>query len=150
MHLSSCYKTDLGALFAGDCLHILPQIQGGVADVVFADPPFNLGKTYGPSTDDRMSDEANVSWCTTWITECVRILKPGGALFLYNLPKWNMILGGVLSQRGLAFRQIVEEHSRKPEVVYQIIERLYPGGQYLELFARHRRPGWDSFGNQVR
>ena len=39
------------------------------------------------------------------------------------------------------------EHSRKPEEAYGRIERLLPG-PYLELFARHSRPGWDGFGNQ--
>lgn len=34
------------------------------------------------------------------------------------------------------------EHSRKPDEQYQKIENMYDG-PYLELFARHRRPGWD-------
>jgi DNA modification methylase len=28
-----------------------------------------------------------------WTAECVRVLKPGGSFFLYNLPKWNVLLG---------------------------------------------------------
>lgn len=40
------------------------------------------------------------------------------------------------------------EHSRKPDVVYDRIERLV-AGPYLELFARNTRPGWTSWGNQV-
>lgn len=40
----------------------------------------------------------------------------------------------------------VREHSRKPDKTYEIIERGYPGGPYLELFARRRRPGWTSWG----
>jgi N6-adenosine-specific RNA methylase IME4 len=40
------------------------------------------------------------------------------------------------------------EHSRKPDGVHGRIERLV-AGPYLELFARQRRPGWDSWGNQV-
>jgi N6-adenosine-specific RNA methylase IME4 len=40
------------------------------------------------------------------------------------------------------------EHSRKPDCVYQRIERLV-AGPYLELFARARRPGWDAWGNEV-
>lgn len=42
------------------------------------------------------------------------------------------------------------EHSRKPDEQYGIIERLIPGGPYAELFARTTRPGWDSWGNEVR
>lgn len=40
------------------------------------------------------------------------------------------------------------EHSRKPDELYEIIERCSPG-PYLELFARGRRDGWDQWGDQV-
>ena len=39
------------------------------------------------------------------------------------------------------------EHSRKPDQAHARIERLLPG-PYLELFARHNRPGWDAWGYQ--
>jgi|SRR5215475_5573058 len=40
------------------------------------------------------------------------------------------------------------EHSRKPDCVYGRIERLVDG-PYIELFARKRQPGWDSWGKEV-
>lgn len=40
------------------------------------------------------------------------------------------------------------EHSRKPDEQYQLIESCSPG-PYLELFARHPRPGWSQWGNQI-
>ena len=40
------------------------------------------------------------------------------------------------------------EHSRKPDCIYERIERLVEG-PYLELFARNTRPGWTSWGNEV-
>lgn len=40
------------------------------------------------------------------------------------------------------------EHSAKPELVHELLERLYPG-PYAELFARRPRPGWDCFGDEV-
>lgn len=42
----------------------------------------------------------------------------------------------------------VREHSRKPDEARERIER-YCAGPYLELFARDRRPGWTSWGNDV-
>ena len=39
-------------------------------------------------------------------------------------------------------------HSRKPQAAYRLIEVASPGPR-LELFARERRDGWDSWGNQV-
>jgi len=40
-----------------------------------------------------------------------------------------------------------QEHSRKPDALYDLIEQCSPG-PYLELFARHPRPGWTQWGNE--
>lgn len=47
------------------------------------------------------------------------------------------------------FREKVTKHSKKPEIAYEIIERLYPDLKKLEMYARNTRPGWDCFGNEV-
>jgi site-specific DNA-methyltransferase (adenine-specific) len=98
------YTTSLGALFAADCTSVLPEIKDEVIDTVFADPPFNLGKEYGKSFDDLRTDDYYLNWCKGWIKECVRTIKPGGAFFLYNLPKWNILLGSYLTELGMEFR----------------------------------------------
>lgn len=53
----------------------------------------------------------------------------------------------------LYIRSVVQhprlEHSQKPEVFYEIIEKLYPEGKYLEMFARNKRQGWTSWGNEI-
>jgi N6-adenosine-specific RNA methylase IME4 len=43
----------------------------------------------------------------------------------------------------------IGEHSEKPDEAYNIIERLYPGCLYLELFARRKRDGWDAMGDEA-
>lgn len=47
------------------------------------------------------------------------------------------------------FTERKREHSRKPERLYEIIESC-SSGPYLELFARHPRPGWHQWGDEVR
>lgn len=42
----------------------------------------------------------------------------------------------------------VREHSRKPSEQYERIEE-FCDGPYLELFARHQRPGWQAWGNSA-
>lgn len=101
---SPAFVSSLGALFATDCMKVLPAIADSTVDTVFADPPFNLGKEYGKNTNDSIPEGNYVQWCKSWIDECIRILKPGGAFFLYNLPKWNVVLGAHLIQKGLLFR----------------------------------------------
>jgi N6-adenosine-specific RNA methylase IME4/ParB-like chromosome segregation protein Spo0J len=41
------------------------------------------------------------------------------------------------------------EHSRKPGEAYELIERMYPELPKIELFARHARPRWDAWGNEI-
>ena len=43
----------------------------------------------------------------------------------------------------------VAEHSKKPDVIYNLIERIYPEGKYLELFARNTQKGWQSWGKTI-
>ena len=98
------YATGHGALIAGDCIEVLPTFRDESFDTIFADPPFNLGKTYRDKTNDRRGKAEYVAWCRKWLGECTRVLKQGGSLFVYNLPKWNVLLGVFLAEQGLDFR----------------------------------------------
>ena len=47
------------------------------------------------------------------------------------------------------FTERVKRHSQKPDISFEIIERLYPGEKKIELYARRERLGWDCWGNEV-
>lgn len=47
------------------------------------------------------------------------------------------------------FTEQVKRHSEKPEVSYQIIERLYPTATKIEMFCRKKRFGWTAWGNEI-
>ena len=127
------FRTELGALYEADCMEVLPALAAGSIDSVFADPPFNLKKQYGERSTDSQPSTAYLDWCKRWLRECVRLLKPGGALFLYNLPKWNIPLGTFLSDSGLDFRHwiAVEQKNGLP-----IAGRLYPAHYSLLYYSK--------------
>lgn len=55
-------------------------------------------------------------------------------------------------QRGkihTVFTEQVTKHSKKPQLAYEIIEKLYPDTNKIELYARNTRDGWDCWGNEV-
>lgn len=131
------YVTKNGLLFAGDCLVYLPKLREDLVDTIFADPPFNLGKTYGRRTTDSRADADYIEWCRAWLGECVRVLAPGGSLFIYNLPKWNILLGAFLMQElNMQFR-----HSIAIEIksCLPIPGRLYPA-HYSLLYLTKGKP----------
>lgn len=128
-----CYSSSLGSLFSGDCMDVLTCIRSGVVDTVFADPPFNLGKEYGKSFNDEISETAYLSWCKNWLRECVRVLKPGGSLFVYNLPKWNILLGAYLCDLDLQFRHWI---AVEISACLPIPGRLHPSHYSLLYYSK--------------
>lgn len=131
--ISPTFVTELGKLYEADCLTVLPKIESGSVDTVFADPPFNLKKLYGARGNDNRAEDAYLEWCEQWLEHCARVLVPGGALFVYNLPKWNIHLASFLSKIGLDFRHwiAVEQKNCLP-----IQGRLYPAHYSLLYFTK--------------
>jgi len=88
------YVSKEGVLLRSDCLDLLANMKKESVDLVFADPPFNLGKDYKVKgfKDRSLNEEEYRGWCRTWLIELTKVLKPGGALFLYHWPKWLMDL----------------------------------------------------------
>ena len=145
--LHPVYKTASGVLFKGDCLKILPTIAGSCIDTVFADPPFNLGKEYGESVNDRRADHEYLEWCQVWIDECIRVLKQGGSFFLYNMPKWNIRLANFLLDRGMHFRDwiVVDIKFGLP-----ISGRLYPSHYSLLYFTKGKHKTFHNIRTPIK
>jgi DNA modification methylase len=127
------FRTCWGVLYKGNCLDILPHIEDGTVDTVFADPPFNLAKEYGEKVNDDIPDQFYIVWCKQWLDHCIRVLKPGAALFVYNMPKWNMVLGSYLTEKGLLFRHWIAVNIK---FGLPIPGRLYPSHYSLLYFSK--------------
>src|SRR5580700_7646321 len=68
-------------ILTGDCLRHLAGLSAGTVDLVFADPPFNIGYEYDVY-DDRQKRDDYLAWCRNWITAVHRALKPTGTFWL--------------------------------------------------------------------
>ena len=68
----------------GNCMSILPYIKDKTIDLIFADPPYNLGKDYGNGSDNWEDKSEYLSWCYAWIDECFRVLKDNGTIYVMN------------------------------------------------------------------
>ena len=64
-----------------DCLEYMRGMDDGVVDLVFADPPFNIGYEYDFYRDNKDHDEY-CQWSSDWIQESFRILKSNGTMWI--------------------------------------------------------------------
>jgi DNA modification methylase len=74
-------------LINGDCLEQLNLLPPNSIDFCFADPPYNIKKRYD-HWDDALEIQEYFDWCDRWLSESVRVLKPGGTLAVLNIPLW--------------------------------------------------------------
>ena len=68
-------------IYQGDCVKQLAKLDKGSIDLVFADPPFNIGYEYDVY-DDTQTAEDYIRWCREWIKGVHRALKPDGTFWL--------------------------------------------------------------------
>ena len=68
-------------LHQGDCLKLFAKVEDGAADLVFADPPFNIGYKYD-AYHDKLDDAEYLDWCEAWMGELHRVLKDDGTFWL--------------------------------------------------------------------
>lgn len=125
-------KTRLGTLFNEDCLRILKTLEANSVDCIFADPPFNIGKKYSTKINDNKTEVDYLEWTKQWLDECVRVLREGGSIYIFNLPKWNIHIASYLSQN-LEFRHWI---SVEYKVSLPIPGKLYPAHYSLLYFTK--------------
>lgn len=134
--LEPVFHTDLGKLFQADCLEVMRSMPSESVELIFADPPFNLGKMYGKHFTDAMAEADYANWSKEWIKEGLRLLSPGGAFFLYNIPKWNMANGAYMQSLGMNFRHWITIDIK---FSLPIAGKLYPS-HYSLLYFTNGKP----------
>src|SRR5215510_11211377 len=100
-------------VLAGDCLDELRRIPDGSVDLVFADPPYNLqlasellrpNNTRVDGVDDAWDKFGSFAeydrFCRAWLSECRRVLKPDGALWVIGSYHNVFRLGASLQDQG--------------------------------------------------
>ncbi len=72
---------DLNTILCGDAINILNSWPEECVDLVFADPPYNIGYVYD-RYDDRKSADEYVAWSRDWMAACTRVLKRSGSFYI--------------------------------------------------------------------
>jgi site-specific DNA-methyltransferase (adenine-specific) len=92
-----------------DCITGMKKLADNSADIVICDPPYNIGKDFGNDSDKQKMDDY-LKWCDDWISECIRILKPKGTLYIYG---FSEILAFIRVRITINVRWIVWHYTNK-------------------------------------
>lgn len=69
-------------IIQGDALDTLKTIPDNSIDLIFADPPYNIGKNFSGHLDKWATEEDYLNWCYIWLDLCIQKLKPNGSFYV--------------------------------------------------------------------
>lgn len=99
----------LDTIYNEDCIVGMKKLDDKCADIIICDPPYNIGKDFGNDSDKQQMDEY-LLWCDQWITECIRILKPKGTLYIYG---FSEILAFIRVKININVRWLIWHYTNK-------------------------------------
>jgi DNA modification methylase len=71
----------LDQIICGDCIEVLGKAREPFADLIFADPPFNIGYKYDKYYD-KVKKKNYIAWTKEWMSSCKKVLKPHGSFYI--------------------------------------------------------------------
>lgn len=143
MPLEPYYSDDAVTLYSGDAMAALASLPTASVDVLLTDPPYSSGGmvrgdragtdvkskysgSYGNQPDhaeftgDNRDQRGYGYWCALWLSECLRIVKPGGLALLFTDWRQLPVTTDALQAGGFVWRGIVPW--------YKPATRPMPGG----------------------
>ena len=94
-------------LYCADCLPIMQSMQDESVEMIFADPPFNVGKEYKGDIDDEMPEGEYHEWLGVRLVHMSRILKRGRTFWLMESQRHIGWCQTALTGLGLTFQNII-------------------------------------------
>ena len=93
----------------GDCVEVLSALAEPVADLIFADPPFNIGYKYDVY-EDRKKYKDYYAWTEQWMAACHKALKPHGSFWVAIGDEYAAEIKRIGDRLGLHLRNWVIWH----------------------------------------
>ena len=76
------FGNDRHKIIHGDALQALTKIDNSSIDLIFADPPYNIGKNFNGQKDKWSTEQEYLQWCYKLLDLCVQKLKPTGSFYV--------------------------------------------------------------------
>jgi len=99
----------LNKIICGDCVEVLSKVAEPFADLIFADPPFNIGYKYDKYQDKRKR-EAYLAWTKDWMSVCKKVLKPDASFYVAIGDEYAANVKIIADELGLFMRNWIIWH----------------------------------------
>jgi site-specific DNA-methyltransferase (adenine-specific) len=99
----------LNKIICGDCIEILGETSEPFADLIFADPPFNIGYKYDKYYD-KVESKNYIAWTKEWMTVCKKVLKPAGSFYIAIGDEYAANVKVIADELGLFMRNWIIWH----------------------------------------
>lgn len=73
---------DKHKIIYADALEALKTLPDNSVDLIFADPPYNIGKNFNGKIEKWDTEESYLEWCYEWLDLCIQKLKPNGSFYV--------------------------------------------------------------------
>lgn len=102
-------KEFLNKIICGDCIEVLERASKPFADLIFADPPFNIGYKYDKYHDE-VASEKYIDWTRGWMKACKKVLKPNGSFYIAIGDDYAANVKKIADELGLFMRNWIIWH----------------------------------------
>jgi len=99
----------LNKIICGDCIEVLGEASRPFADLIFADPPFNIGYKYD-RYHDKVKKNNYIGWTKEWMAACKRVLKPNGSFYIAIGDEYAANVKVIADELGLFMRNWIIWH----------------------------------------
>lgn len=100
---------EINKIYLGDCIHVMKKLPEKSIDLIFADPPFNIGIKYDKYKDN-LPYEDYYKWSEDWIKETYRLLKDNGSIYIAIGDEFAAEINLILKKTGYYFRNWIIWH----------------------------------------
>ena len=90
------FKDNCHKVILGDAITTLNEIPDETIDLIFVDPPYNIGKNFNGYKDKWDNNQSYIEWCYQWLELCIKKLKPNGSFYVMTstqfMPYYDIFL----------------------------------------------------------
>jgi DNA modification methylase len=99
----------LDKIINGDCIEVLNKVSEPFAELIFADPPFNIGHKYDKYYD-KIKKRNYIVWTKEWMSACKKVLKPYGSFYIAISDEYAANVKVIADELGLIMRNRIIWH----------------------------------------